>query len=195
MHFHCNPTKKTLILGLGRTGRSVSAWLTRHGYGWLSFDDQLLDADLRAVEEIPWNDIERVVQSPGIPHLGAAMHPVRRCALERKIPIITDLDLFHAHLQSDRRCIGITGTNGKSSTTALIHHLLQACGMSAAIGGNFGTPFLDIVDPGPGGIYVLELSSYQLDLAQPTPFEVAVWLNMTPDLLDRHLTWSGYRAG
>ena len=90
--------------------------------------------------------------------------------------------------------VGITGTNGKSTTTALVHHILQTAGVPSAMGGNIGLPIL-AQDPLPeGGVYVLELSSYQLDLTQSLDCDVAVLLNITPDHLDRYDSFEAYAA-
>ena len=90
--------------------------------------------------------------------------------------------------------IGVTGTNGKSTTTALIHHILKACGRPVQIGGNFGPPVLGMEPPAPGEALVLELSSYQLDLTYAAAFEIAVLINVSPDHLDRHGDMAGYLA-
>ncbi len=176
---------------MGKTGQSVGRWLTQQEIPWVGFDDQN-PSFLRDVRQIFWNQVIQVIQSPGIPHLGPRMHPVRHEALRRSIPVLTDLDLFHQSRPPNRRVVGITGTNGKSTTAALIHHLFQNAGIPSVLGGNFGVPLLDLPDPGSSGVFVLELSSFQLDIAQPFPLDVAVWLNLTPDHLDRHLSFEGY---
>jgi UDP-N-acetylmuramoylalanine--D-glutamate ligase len=105
--------------------------------------------------------------------------------------LICDIELL-ARAQPSARFIGITGTNGKSTTTALIGHILKNAGMACEVGGNIGRGALDLAPLGAGGIYVLELSSYQLELLDSFRANVAVWLNITPDHVDRHGDMAGY---
>ena len=109
------------------------------------------------------------------------------------MPLICDVELL-AQAQPKNRFVGVTGTNGKSTTTALIGHILKSAGASCEVGGNIGRGALDLAPLGPHGIYVLELSSYQLELLQTFHAHVAVWLNITPDHLDRHGDMAGYVA-
>ena len=112
------------------------------------------------------------------------------------VEIIGDIELF-ARARPElppHKVVGITGTNGKSTTTALVHHILQTAGVPSAMGGNIGLPIL-AQDPLPeGGVYVLELSSYQIDLTQSLDCDVAVLLNITPDHLDRYESFEAYAA-
>jgi UDP-N-acetylmuramoylalanine--D-glutamate ligase len=122
-------------------------------------------------------------------------HPIAAHARAAGVPVIGDIELF-AQARADlppHRVVAITGTNGKSTTTALTHHLLQQAGVPSLMGGNIGKPILEQV-PLPGGVYVLELSSYQIDLTQRLDADVAVLLNVSPDHLDRYDGYDAYVA-
>ena len=144
-----------------------------------------LDSDLSRFDSI--------VVTPGLP---LNRHPVAGKAKEAGVEIIGDIELF-ARARSElprHKVVGITGTNGKSTTTALIHHILKTAGVPTEMGGNIGLPIL-AQDPLPeGGVYVLELSSYQIDLTQSLDCDVAVLLNITPDHLDRYDGFEAYAA-
>ncbi|QDX25894.1 UDP-N-acetylmuramoyl-L-alanine--D-glutamate ligase [Sphingomonas suaedae] len=134
-----------------------------------------------------------IVVSPGVP---LNSHPIAAKAREAGVPIIGDIELF-AQARSElpaHKVVGITGTNGKSTTTALIHHILETAGVPARLGGNIGLPILGQEPLPAGGVYVLELSSYQIDLTHNLDCEVAVLLNITPDHLDRYDGFEGYAA-
>ena len=134
-----------------------------------------------------------IVVSPGVP---INRHPIAAHASGAGVPLIGDIELFaqaRAGLPP-HKVVGITGTNGKSTTTALVHHILQTAGVPSLMGGNIGLPILG-VDPLPaGGVYVLELSSYQIDLTFSLDCDVAVLLNITPDHLDRYDGFEAYAA-
>ena len=134
-----------------------------------------------------------VAVSPGVP---LNKHPIAIRAAAAGVPIIGDIELF-AEARAEmpaHRVVGITGTNGKSTTTALIHHIVETAGIPARLGGNIGLPILG-QDPLPeGGVYVLELSSYQIDLTHSLDCDVAVLLNVTPDHLDRYAGFDAYAA-
>jgi len=134
-----------------------------------------------------------VIVSPGVP---LNRHPIAGHAARFDVPVIGDIELFALARPSlpTHKVVGITGTNGKSTTTALITHLLETAGVPTLMGGNIGLPILGR-DPLPeGGVYVLELSSYQIDLTQSLDCDVAVLLNITPDHLDRYDGFEGYAA-
>ncbi len=188
------------VLGLARSGRAAGAALRAGGARAIGWDDS---AKVRtAVEgEIPlvapdrpeWDRVAALVLSPGIPHSFPKPHPLVERARAAGVEIIGDLELL-GRAQPLARYVGITGTNGKSTTTALIGHILRAAGITAEIGGNLGTPALALAPLGRGGVYVLEASSYQLELLSSLVFDVAVLLNITPDHLDRHGGMAGYIA-
>ena len=195
---------KTLaILGLGRTGRSVAQALVGAGAHVTVWDDgesgrKAAEADGLAVvdpKEWPWTSLDALVMSPGIPHKHPVPHPVAAEALRNQVPIIGDLALLGDYVAEVGACLMVvTGTNGKSTTTALIGHVAEKLSDKVAIGGNIGTGVLSLPALGEGGLYIVEASSYQLDLAPDLDPEVAVLMNISPDHLDRHGGMNGYVA-
>ena len=141
----------------------------------------------------PWHELKVLVLAPGVPLTHPAPHAVVAMAHQHSVPILGDIELLY-RAQPQARYVAITGTNGKSTTTALIGHILNEAGLRVQVGGNIGTAALTLEPLGEGGIYVLETSSYQLDLVRTTRFNVAVFLNITPDHLDRHGTMENYVA-
>ncbi|MES2451810.1 MAG: UDP-N-acetylmuramoyl-L-alanine--D-glutamate ligase [Pseudomonadota bacterium] len=152
------------------------------GRGLLSFADP---------EEIDLAGFDGLVVSPGVP---INRHPVAAKARAAGVPIIGDIELFAQARTSlpPHKVVGITGTNGKSTTTSLIHHILETAGVPARLGGNIGKPILGEEPLPEGGVYVLELSSYQIDLTTSLDCDVAILLNITPDHLDRYDGFEGY---
>lgn len=171
-----------LILGYGRSGQATERYL--HS---LDCSSCIYDEGQNLTPEINWQKIECVVQSPGI----APSHAISELAISYNIPICTDIDLLQKR-SPDANYIGITGTNGKSTTTALIGHILEKSGFKTAIGGNIGIPALDLPNLVNGEWYVLELSSYQLELSQNIQLDTAVWLNISEDHIERHKTLENY---
>jgi len=145
------------------------------------------------VSDIDLAGFDGLVVSPGVP---INRHPITAKARAANVPIIGDIELFAQARASlpPHKVVGITGTNGKSTTTALIHHILEAAGIPARLGGNIGKPILGEEPLPAGGVYVLELSSYQIDLTFGLDCEVAILLNITPDHLDRYDGFEGYAA-
>ena len=141
----------------------------------------------------PWKELEALVLSPGVPLTHPAPHYTVTLAQEAGVRVIGDIELL-CEAQPLAKKIAITGTNGKSTTTSLIGHILKAAGARAEVGGNLGTSALTLAPQGNDGCYVLELSSYQLDLVQTARFNIAMLLNITPDHLDRHGGMEGYVA-
>jgi UDP-N-acetylmuramoylalanine--D-glutamate ligase len=140
-----------------------------------------------------WKQLKALVLSPGVPLTHPKPHPIVELAREYNVPIVGEVELLFRACP-EATYIGITGTNGKSTTTTLIGHILQEAGVECQVGGNLGTPALALQPLGKGGVFVLEMSSYQLDLLHTTRFNVAVLLNITPDHLDRHGDMAGYIA-
>lgn len=180
------------VFGLARTGLSTAEALLKAGASVWVWDDREEALAARPagaqVADPMITDLavfDALVVSPGVP---LNSHPLAQRARETGTPIIGDTELF-ARARSalpPHRVIGVTGTNGKSTTAALIHHLLKEANMPAALGGNIGLPILS-QDPLPdGGIYVLELSSYQIDLTETLACDIALLLNLSPDHLDRY---------
>ncbi len=193
--------QRVAVLGLGKSGLAAAHALARSGAEVLAWDDDAGRRDAAAGDGIRFTDlaaadfadIPTLVLSPGIPHTHPAPHPVAERARHAGSDIICDVELL-LRAARDARTIAITGTNGKSTTTALVGHLLDDGTRPVAIGGNLGTPAIALAPLGTDGIYVLELSSYQLELISPAAFDVAVLLNISPDHLDRHGGMDGYIA-
>lgn len=189
------------VLGLGKSGLVAARALKASGADVRAWDDSEEKRKTAAAEGIPivdlrsadWSDIPSLVISPGIPHTYPKPHPVAARAKDAKVEIISDIELL-ARTQREASFIGITGTNGKSTTTALLGHVLKQAGRTVAVGGNIGTAALSLPALGQGGLYVLEMSSYQLEITFSITFDVAVLLNVTPDHLDRHGGMAGYIA-
>ena len=188
------------VLGLARSGRAAAASLAAGGAEVLAWDDSEKtraavagDVSLRDLTTVDWREVAALVLSPGIPHSFPAPHPAVTRAREAGVQVIGDIELL-GRAQPEARYIGITGTNGKSTTTALIGHILAEAGQPVEIGGNLGPPALGLRPLGKGGTYVLEMSSFQLELVTSLAFDIAVLLNITPDHLDRHGDMAGYIA-
>jgi len=192
--------KRYAVLGLARSGLATVDALAASGARVIAWDQRedarALVADKAVIAdpmELDLHGIEAIVVSPGVP---LNRHPIAQRAREAGVPIIGDIELFALARRSlpPHRVVGITGTNGKSTTTALIHHILASNGVPALMGGNIGLPIL-AQDPLPeGGVYVLELSSYQIDITFSLDCDVAVLLNVTPDHLDRYDSFEAYAA-
>jgi len=186
--------ERRAVLGLGITGCSVARWWRRQGHPFIALDtrpemaDSLL-ARQAAGPETPvyvgdidfdlLDGLTELVVSPGI----SLEHPLVRHAIDKGVRILGDIDLFMASATAP--VIGITGSNGKSTVTALLAKMIQGCGLSASMGGNFGTPALDLLME-PADFFVLELSSFQLERAGSLNLTAAIVLNVSPDHLDRH---------
>ena len=192
--------RKYAVLGLARSGLATVEALVASGAEVVAWDKseearEKVAGMVRLADplEIDLAGFDGVVVSPGVP---LNTHPIAAKAREAGVPPIGDIELF-AQARGclpPHKVVGITGTNGKSTTTALVHHILTAAGVQAAMGGNIGLPIL-AQDPLPeGGVYVLELSSYQLDLTCSLDCDVAVLLNITPDHLDRYANFAAYAA-
>lgn len=228
------------VFGLGKAGNAAVEFLRARGCQVYAWDDKgaaraaLLDSCLRgndsdnicgeillaSPESWPWGELQSLVMSPGI----ALTHPVVQRARAHGVEVVGEVEILQRH-QPDAKYIGITGTNGKSTTTALLGHVLSSLspwerdGVRAKaaaqqpeeapspgalrhplpggegniqIGGNLGTPALALKPLGNDGAYVLEMSSYQLDLIHKARFNIGVFLNLTPDHLERHGDMEGY---
>jgi len=192
---------KVAVLGLGRSGLAAARALAAGGAEVRAWDD---DPARRAVADraglrladpagLDWGTTALLVLSPGIPHRFPAPHPAADAARTAGKEIVCDIELL-ARARPAARFVGITGTNGKSTTTALIGHILARAGRKVAVGGNIGTPALDLPSLSGDGVYALELSSYQLELMTTPIYDCAVILNISPDHLDRHGGLAGYVA-
>jgi UDP-N-acetylmuramoylalanine--D-glutamate ligase len=192
--------RKVAVLGLARSGRAAATALAAGGAEVLAWDDSdntrvavAGDVSLTDPVTIDWREVAALMLSPGIPHSFPEPHWAVEAARLAGVEILGDIELL-GRAQPEARFIGITGTNGKSTTTALIGHILAEAGKTVEIGGNLGPPALGLKPLGRDGIYILELSSFQLELVTSLAFDISVLLNITPDHLDRHGDMDGYIA-
>lgn len=195
-------SNQTLALfGLGSSGLATAGVLRDSGAAVVAWDDAPASREAAAAAGIglrepatwDWPGIDALVLSPGVPLTHPEPHPVVRGARSADCPVIGDIELL-GEAVPNARMVGVTGTNGKSTTTALLGHLLAEAGRTVAVGGNLGPPALSLPALGREGIYVIECSSYQLDLIDRMRFDTAVLLNVSPDHLDRHGDLAGYVA-
>ena len=190
------------VVGLGRNGLPVAQALLAMGAEVAVWDDHAVDRAVLAgltllAQPFDLAGYTALVLSPGIPHALPSVHPAAAAARAAGIPILSDADLLYVATRrrgSAARFVGVTGTNGKSTTTALLHHMLVSAGQESAAGGNLGTPALILPPLGDTGTYVLEMSSYMLERLHSLRFDVACLLNLSPDHLDRHGSMDGYAA-
>ncbi|GBQ21005.1 UDP-N-acetylmuramoyl-L-alanyl-D-glutamate synthetase [Acetobacter estunensis NRIC 0472] len=193
------------VLGLGRNGTPAARTLAAMGAEVQAWDDG--EAGRASLNDTParitlapfdsLNGFDALVMSPGIPHTLPKAHPVAELARKAGVPILSDADLLFQAVRkagSKARFAGITGTNGKSTTTALLAHLLREANVPVAEGGNLGPAALSLPLLPDDGVYVLEMSSYMLERLETLHFDVACLLNLTPDHLDRHGDMNGYAA-
>ncbi len=203
--------KVVAVLGLGRSGRATARALAAGEARAVVWDDSPAARDAAVAEGLEvrdltkagaFSDVATLITSPGIPHLYPAPHPVIATAWDAGVPVDNDIGLFFRSFATDDwedfdiapRVVAVTGSNGKSTTSALIHHILTHSGRRAQLAGNIGRGVLDIDPPEDGEVVVLELSSYQTDLARALTPDVAVFTNLSPDHLDRHAGLGGYFA-
>jgi len=189
------------VMGLGRSGLASARALMAAGAKVQAWDDDPQRRATAEAEGIPVVNLAEaglagargLVWSPGIPHTLPTAHPVAEAARTAGVPLVCDIDLLTETCRT-AFTVGVTGTNGKSTTTALIGHILAQAGQKVQVGGNLGTPALALEPLPDFGTYVLELSSYQLELMSDLTCDVAVLLNITPDHLGRHGGMEGYTA-
>jgi len=203
--------KRVGVLGLGRTGLATAAALQAGGAEPVCWDDNPASRALADVEGYIVEDISRpreasgldlLITSPGVPHLYPEAHKAIQAAWEAGVPVDNDIGLFFQSFASDEwgsfdrypKVVCITGSNGKSTTSALLHHILQHAERPSQLGGNIGKAVLSLDEAADGEVAVIELSSYQTDLARTLQPDVAVFLNLSPDHLDRHAGLGGYFA-
>ncbi|MFC0384762.1 UDP-N-acetylmuramoyl-L-alanine--D-glutamate ligase [Muricoccus vinaceus] len=191
---------RILVLGLGRAGMPAARRLREWGAEVLAWDDGEAARVAAEAAGIPLGQPERfdlMLISPGIPHRGPRAHPLALRAAAMGTPVLCDVEfLFRAVRASGSRArfVGITGTNGKSTTTALLDHIARAAGMAVATGGNLGPPALDMPVLDDAGVYILEMSSYSAERLDQARFDLGALLNLSPDHLDRHGDMAGYAA-
>ncbi|MEM8742984.1 MAG: UDP-N-acetylmuramoyl-L-alanine--D-glutamate ligase, partial [Pseudomonadota bacterium] len=203
--------RRVAVLGLGRSGRATVAALQAGGAEPVVWDDGQDARDwadeagltlANPTRQGAMDGVSALIVSPGIPHLYPAPHPAIAAAQAAGAVIDNDVGLFFRSFATEEwerfdsppRVVCVTGSNGKSTTTALIHHILRMAGLPTQMGGNIGRGVLDL-DPGHDGeVVVLELSSYQIELARALAPDIAVFLNLSDDHLDRHGGRGGYFA-
>ncbi|WP_420414323.1 UDP-N-acetylmuramoyl-L-alanine--D-glutamate ligase [Roseibium sp.] len=197
--------KTVALFGLGGSGLATAKALNTGGAHVVCFDDSetrvadatsvgLVTQDLKTLD---WSGVSALVLAPGVPLTHPVPHWTVELARDAGVEVIGDVELFcreRRKLCPEAPLIAITGTNGKSTTTALVTHLLKELGLDVQMGGNIGTPVLELEPPRPGRHYVVECSSYQIDLAPTLDPTVGIHMNLSPDHLDRHGTLENYGA-
>jgi UDP-N-acetylmuramoylalanine--D-glutamate ligase len=202
--------KKVAVFGLGGSGLVSASALLAGGADVVGYDDNeqsvakanaagIPTADLRTAD---WSRIAALVLAPGVPLTHPTPHWIVRLAQQASVPVIGDIELFcreRAHIAPGAPFVAITGTNGKSTTTALVAHLAASAGMDAQMGGNIGTAILSLAPPQasliqPLRVHVIECSSYQIDLAPSLDPSVGILINLSEDHLDRHGDMEHYAA-
>jgi len=190
---------KDMVVGIGATGLSIARHLQRSNCSAVFFDSRDEPPGLEELKEIfpdakvllggsklP-KSVQRIIASPGI----ADSHPLLAKAHKKKIEVVSDIELFARDAKAP--FVAVTGSNGKSTVTTLLYHMCIADGREVLAGGNLGEPALDLLDQDKPDVYVLELSSFQLQRTQNLPAQIAVLLNVSPDHLDWHKDEDEYR--
>lgn len=189
---------RTLVVGMGRSGRECARFLAASGASFDTFDDRLAReafADLlsaadfqhfRSVAELDPSRYQEVVTSPGVP----SQHPVLAAMRRAGVRICSEIELAFRHARG--KIIAVTGSNGKSTTVSLVRHVLDRHGVRATLCGNIGIPFIGRVEEDEGHVYVLEVSSFQLEHIHDFCPDVGILLNISPDHLDRHGSFAVY---
>lgn len=199
----CLKNRTYAVLGLGRSGLSAVKALSKAGGSVFCWDDKPVEESLKnevatwgahfmPYKDWPWASLEGLLMSPGIPHQYPRPHPCVQWAKEEDIPLTSDLDLLHEAYPYACH-IGITGTNGKTTTTSFIESIISAAGISYQTGGNIGTGVCELSSLSAlNSIYLQEVSSYQLDISRHLSFKIAVCLNIAPDHIVRHGSFENY---
>ena len=201
----CFGGRKVALFGLGGSGLSTARALLAGGADVAAWDDGEASRQRAAAQGVTledltgadWSQFAALILSPGVPLTHPTPHWTVEKAKAAGIEIIGDVELFcreRARLAPDAPFVAITGANGKSTTTALIAHILREAGHDVQLGGNIGTPILDLEPPARGRVHVIECSSFQIDLTPGLAAGVGVLLNVTPDHIDRHGTLEHYAA-
>ncbi|CAO4177373.1 UDP-N-acetylmuramoyl-L-alanine--D-glutamate ligase [Methylorubrum populi] len=197
--------QKVALFGLGGSGLATVRSLLAGGADVLAWDDNAGSRDrardqgitVTDLREADWSGFSALVLAPGVPLTHPEPHWTVPLARAAGIPIIGDIEIYcreRAALAPEAPFVAITGTNGKSTTTALTAHLLRHAGRDVQMGGNIGTAILSLQPPAPNRVHVIELSSFQIDLTPSLAPSIGILLNLTPDHLDRHGTMENYAA-
>lgn len=194
--------QKVAVFGLGRSGNGSVRALSDGGAEVLAWDDNessrtalvkenYANVKISDPKTYNWKEIKALILSPGVPLTHPEPHYIVNLAKSGNCPIICDIELLVRSVP-EAKFVGITGTNGKSTTTALTGHILKNAGIKTEVGGNIGISALALSRLEKKGVYVLEVSSFQLDLIDKAKFDVSLLLNITPDHIDRHGDMHGY---
>lgn len=195
--------KTIAVFGLGASGIATAQALLAGGANVIAWDDtpksvekaRAAGIETQDLREIDWLRVSALVLAPGVPLTHPAPHWSVGLAQNAAVEVIGDIELFCRErrvIAPHAPFVAITGTNGKSTTTSLIAHILQSAGREVALGGNLGTPILALPPPSPARVHVIECSSFQIDLAPSLDSSVGVLLNLSPDHIDRHGTFENY---
>jgi UDP-N-acetylmuramoylalanine--D-glutamate ligase len=190
---------RTLVVGAGKSGVAAANFLARRGEDVCLTDsnespqlpyavDERIQRSFGRQDEILLDSIGAIVLSPGVP----TTIPLLQIAKSKAIPVISEIELAYRHLKGS--VIAVTGSNGKSTTTALIGEILRVAGRQPIVAGNIGEPLTAVIDPDKPRTYVLELSSFQLETVETFRANIALLLNITPDHMDRYPTFDAYAA-
>lgn len=177
-----------LLIGYGISGISVFDFLKSKGNNVFVYDDYKNDEIPNKVTNIDWNNIDYVVKSPSIHIMHHNVHPIIQEALDNNKQIYSTFDIFKLY-NPKSKIIGITGTNGKSTTTSLVYNILKKAGLSVQIGGNIGIPYNDLEK---SKYYVFEMSSYEIESSKLLDFEIGAVLNIEPDHIEWHGSFDNY---
>jgi UDP-N-acetylmuramoylalanine--D-glutamate ligase len=197
--------KTVAVFGLGASGIATAKALLAGGANIIAWDDtaasvakaQAAGIETRDLREIAWKNVAALVLAPGVPLTHPVPHWSVGLARNAAVEVIGDIELYcreRKAIAPHAPFVAITGTNGKSTTTALIAHILESAGREVALGGNLGTPILALQPPSPARVHVIECSSFQIDLAPSLNPSAGVLLNLSPDHIDRHGTFENYAA-
>lgn len=194
--------KRVLVLGLGETGLSALRWLHAQGAHLIAADTRTPPPGIEALKaELPqvitytgafsnamFNDIDLIVVSPGVP----LSTPEIQAAISRGVRVVGDIELFAQYCPPDTKIIGITGANGKTTVTTLVGEMCKAAGLKVIVAGNIGLPVLQTLSMPTPDVYVLELSSFQLETTSSLQLDAATMLNLSEDHMDRYDTMQDY---
>lgn len=188
-----------LVVGMGKSGFAVANRLNREGCAFDTFDDRLSESKCRETlgeiqfnhfnkpEMVPASSYSEAIISPGI----SIRHPLLNALRSAGTALVGEIEFAFRRCQGN--LVAVTGSNGKSTTATLIHHILSGCGLSSRLCGNIGLPFTDCVDAAPDVVYVAEISSFQMEHVQTFAPDVGILLNIAPDHIDRHGSFEAYR--
>ena len=179
--------RNILVIGYGISGKSTYNFLKKKGFNVSVYDDISIEIPDK-VENVVWNEVDLVIKSPAIPFMEHNRHKIIRQANENNISVISTFDLFRIY-NPNAKIIAVTGTNGKSTTTALTYHILKKSGFSVQMGGNIGVPYFDLEQ---SDWYVFEMSSYELASSKYLNFDIACILNIEPDHIEIHGNFENY---